>query len=326
MSTRPGKRFVSQMPSYFTILSAILPVFILISVGFLFHRRGWLDTATETGMMKIGLNLLTPCLILSLIPGNPALATVSSAVRAISLGCCLTLAGFLLAWLGGLGGGMRVGSGLRTFAISAGIQNYGFLALPLLVELFPGNPGPSGLVFVFGVGVEFAMWTVGLAILTGKAGLKSLINAPFLAILVALALNYTGAYRYVPGILTTSFEMLGRCAVPMSIFMIGATMSHFFRSGIFVDAFRVGLVSVVVRLGLHTVVILATALLVPMAPDLQRLLVIQAAMPAAIYPIVLARLFGGQPQVAIQVVMVTSLVSLVTAPFVIAWGLCVANI
>ncbi len=314
------------MPSYLTILSAILPVFILISVGFLFHRRGWLDTATETGMMKIGLNLLTPCLILSLIPGNPALATVSSAVRAISLGCGLTLAGFLLAWLGGLGGGMRVGSGLRTFAISAGIQNYGFLALPLLVELFPGNPGPSGLVFVFGVGVEVAIWTVGLAILTGKAGLKSLVNGPFVAIVVALALNYSGGHRYVPGILSTSFDMLGRCAVPMSIFTIGATMSHFSRSGIFTDAFRVGFVSVVVRLGLHAAVILAAALWIPMQPDLQRLLVIQAAMPTAIFPIVLARLFGGQPQVAIQVVMITSLVSLVTAPFVIAWGLRAAQV
>lgn len=309
------------MPSYLTILSAILPVFILIAVGFLFHRRGWLNSETETGMMKIGLNLLTPCLILSLIPGNPALVKVSSAASAIGLGFFLALAGFLLAWLGGLSGGMRVGSGLRTFTISAGIQNYGFLALPLLVQLFPGNSGPSGLVFVFGVGVEFAMWTVGLAILTGKAGLKSVINAPFLALIGALILNYSGTYRYIPGIFSTSVDMLGRCAVPMSIFMIGATMSHFFRTGIFDDAFRVGLVSVVVRLGLHAALILTAALAIPMAPDLQRLLVIQAAMPTAVFPIVLARLFGGQPQVAIQVVMITSVVSLVSAPFVIAWGL-----
>jgi len=314
------------MPSYFTILSATLPVFILIAVGFLFHRRGWLNAETETGMMKIWLNLLTPCLILFLIPGNPALATVSSAAWAIGLGFFLTLAGFLIAWLAGLVGGMRVGSGLRTFTISTGIQNYGFLPLPLLVELFPGNPGPSGLVFVFGVGVEFAMWTVGLAILTGKAGVKSVINGPFLALMAALILNYTGAYRFIPGILTTSFDMLGRCAIPMSIFMIGATMSHFFRAGILNDAFRVGLVSVVVRLGLHAAVILAVALFLPIAPDLQRLLVIQAAMPTAIFPIVLARLFGGQPQVAIQVVMITSLVSLVTAPFVIAWGMHAANL
>lgn len=314
------------MPSYFTIFSATLPVFLVVAVGFLFHRRGWLNAETETGMMKVGLNLLTPCLILSLIPGNPALKTVSSAVWAIALGFVLILGGFLIAWLGGLAGGMRKGSGLRTFTISTGIQNYGFLPLPILVELFPGNPGPSGLVFVFGVGVEVAMWTVGLAILTGKAGVRSVINGPFLALVAALFLNYTGLFRFVPGVITTSMDMLGRCAVPMSIFMIGATMSHFFRAGILNDAFRVGLVSVIVRLGVHAALVLAVAILLPVSPDLKRLLVIQAAMPTAIFPIVLARLFGGQPQVAIQVVMITSIVSLVTAPFVIAWGLQAANL
>ena len=44
-------------------------------------------------------------------------------------------------------------------------------------------------------------------------------------------------------------------------------------------------------------------------------------MPAAIFPIALARLYGGQPQIAIQVVIVTSLVGIVSIPFVIAWGL-----
>ncbi len=309
------------MPTYGTILSATLPVFLVVAVGFLFQRRGWLNEETEMGMMKIVLNLLVPCLILSLIPGNPALESVSSAAWAIGLGFILIVGGLVLAWLGGLAGGMRTGTGLRTFTISTGIQNYGFIPLPILVELFPGNAGPSGLVFVFGVGVEVAMWTVGLTIMSGKAGLKAIFNGPFLAVAVALMLNFTGGYHYVPGIIATTAEMLGRCAVPISIFMVGATMGRFFRDGIFSDVFRVGLVSVIVRLGLHAALILAAAVFLPVSPDLKRLLVVQAAMPAAIFPIVLVRLFGGQTQMAIQVVLVTSLVSLITAPLVIAWGL-----
>lgn len=309
------------MPSYFAILSAILPVFLVIATGFLFHRRGWLSEETETGMMRLGMNLLVPCLVLSLVPGNSALEKLSTTAWSIGLGFLLVLGGFLVSWLVGLACGMRIGSGLRTFAISAGIQNYGFIALPLLVGLFPGNAGPAGLAFIFGIGVEMAMWTAGLAILTGKAGLRALVNGPFLSVIAALVLNYTGAYRLVPEVVHTSMEMLGRCAVPMSIFMIGATMGRFFRDGIFVDVLRVGIASTVARLGLHGALILAAALLLPVPEDLRRLLVVQAAMPAAVFPIVLARLFGGQPQVAIQVVMVTSFLSLVSAPFVIAWGL-----
>lgn len=313
------------MPSYLVILSATLPVFMIMGVGFLFHVRGWLKEETELGMMRLGLNLLIPCLILTLIPGNPALEKLSSAGWAMGVGFGLVVLGFGVAFLVAYCCGMRQGGGLRTFLISSGIQNYGFLPLPILAELFPDNPGPAGLVFVHGVGVELAMWTVGLAILTKKAGFRSVVNGPFLAVVAALILNYTGLYQFIPGILSTVMDMLGRCAIPMSILMIGATMGSFFNREIFHDAFRVSAVSVVVRLGILAGVLLAVAKFAPISPDLSRLLVVQAAMPAAIFPIVLARLFGGQTQVAIQVVLATSAVSLVTAPLVIAWGLAWVN-
>ncbi|MEM6279064.1 MAG: AEC family transporter [Verrucomicrobiota bacterium] len=313
------------MPSYLSILSATLPVFLVMGIGFGFHRRGWLSEEVEVGVMKLGLNLLFPCFILTLVPGNPALETISSALWAIGLGFVLVVIGIGIAWFVGVVGGIRKGEGQKTFAISAGIQNYGFLTLPIVVSLFPDNEGPAGLVFVHGIGVEIAMWTVGLSVMSGKAGFKSTLNGPFIAVTCALFLNYTGLFRFIPEIATMTMEMLGRCAVPMAIFMIGATIGRFFSEGIFHDALRVSALSILVRLGLVSCVILAAAKFLPSPPDLQRLLVVQAAMPAAIFPIVLARLFGGKPQVAIQVVLATSLASIVTAPLVIAWGLTWVN-
>ena len=309
------------MPSYLTIFSATLPVFLVIAIGFFFNRRGWLNEETEVGVMKLGLNLLVPCLILNLIPGNPALQTLSSAGWAIGLGFGLIVTGFAVAWVVARLSGIQRGEGLRTFTICTGIQNYGYLPLPILVEIFPDNPGPAGLVFVHGVGVELAMWTVGLAILTKKAGLKSLVNGPFIAVLVALGLNFTGGHHYIPGIVTTITDMLGRCAIPMAIFMIGATMSKFFTREILHDAVRVALSSIFTRIVLLADLMLVVAKFAPVSDDLRRLLVVQAAMPAAVYPIVLSRLFGGQPEVAIKVVLATSFVSLITSPLVIAWGL-----
>lgn len=309
------------MPSYFTIFSATLPVFLIIAIGFFFNRRGWLNEETEVGVMKLGLNLLVPCLILNLIPGNPALEKVSSAGWAIGLGFALIVLGFGVAWVVARLSGLHRGEGLRTFTISTGIQNYGYLPLPILVELFPDNPGPAGLVFVHGVGVEIAMWTIGLAILTKKSGLRSLVNGPFLAVVGALILNFTGGYHYIPGIVTTITDMLGRCAVPMAIFMIGATMSKFFTKSILEDVFRVAFASTFARIVLLATIMLVVAKFAPVSDDLKRLLVVQAAMPAAVYPIVLSRLFGGQPEVAIKVVLATSFVSLITSPLVIAWGL-----
>lgn len=313
------------MPSYFTILSATLPVFLVIGIGFFFHRRGWLGEEVEVGVVKLGLNLLFPCLILSLVPGNPALEEISSAVWAIGLGFLLVVVAIGIALLVARIGGVKKGEGLRTFALAAGIQNYGFVALPIVMELFPDNAGPAGLVFVHGIGVEIALWTVGMAVMAGRFGFRSMINGPFIAVVLALFLNYTGLYQWIPGILATTMEMFGRCAIPMAIFMIGATIGRYFTKGIFHDAFRVASLSILVRLVLAGGLILCAARFLPAPTDLQRLLVVQAAMPAAIFPIVLARLYGGQPQVAIQVVLATSFVGVITAPLVIAWGLAWVN-
>ena len=309
------------MSSFATILAATLPVFLIMGAGFLFHRRGWLDEKLEVGMIKLGLNLLFPCYILSVLPGNPALEKVSTAAWAIGIGFILVTAGFGVSWLVGLVARFKRGGGLRTFILCSGIQNYGFLALPIAISLFPGNTGPAGLVFVHGVGVEIALWTVGLWIMSGNSGFRSIINGPFVAVVVALILNYTGLHDWIPQILVVTMEMLGRCAVPMAVLMIGATIGRFATRSILHDALRVGVSSVLARLALGAMIILCVAKFFPISADLKRLLIIQAAMPAAIFPIALARLYGGQPQVAIQVVIVTSLVGIVSIPFVIAWGL-----
>jgi predicted permease len=313
------------MPSYFTILSATLPVFLVMGIGFFFHRRGWLGEEIEVGVMKLGLNLLFPCFILSIVPGNPPLRTVSSSIWAIGIGFGLIVTGFLVSWGVAICGRIRKGEGRRTFTVAAAVQNYGFVALPVVVALYPDNAGPAGLVFVHGLGVEIAVWTIGMTILCGHAGFRSMINGPFIAVMTALLLNYTGLHRFIPEIVQTVMEMLGRCAIPMAVFMIGATIGSFFQKGIFHDAFRVASLSVMVRIGMLAFLVLCAAKFLPAPPDLKRLLVVQAAMPAAVFPIALARLFGGRPEVAIQVALATSFVSIVSAPLVIAWGLAWVN-
>ena len=309
------------MISFGTILSATAPVFIVIAVGFFMQRRGWLGEELETGLMRIALNVLVPCLILTVIPGNEALKEVSSAFWAAGFGFGFVILGFLIAGLIGWIVRFKKGGGLRTFAITTGIQNYGYLPIPIITELFSKDSGPMGLLFVHGMGVEIALWSVGLAILTGKSGWKSVVNGPFISVIAALLLNFTGLFRYIPQPVDTAMEMLGQCAIPISIFMIGATMGRFFQRDILTDVWRVGLSSVFVRMVVMAGLILALVVYLPVSMDLKKLMVIQAAMPTAIFPIILARLYNGSPAVAIQSVLATSAVSVVSSPFVIAFGL-----
>ncbi len=309
------------MLSFWTILSATAPVFLILGVGFLFQRRGWLSEAVEVGVVRLALNLLVPCLILTTIPGNPGLQRLSDAFWAIGFGFGAIVVGFGVAALVATVARFKKGDGLRTFTICTGIQNYGYLPIPIIAELFSTDSGPMGLVFVHGVGVELAMWGIGLMILTRKAGLRSMVNGPFIAVMLALLLNYTGIYRYIPRPVDTAMSMLGQCAVPISVLMIGATIGRFFQKEVFTDAWRVGLSSVLVRMILLPALILLAVVFLPAPLALKQLMIIQAAMPAAVFPIILARMYGGSPPVAIQVVLATSLVSVVSSPILISLGL-----
>jgi predicted permease len=63
------------------------------------------------------------------------------------------------------------------------------------------------------------------------------------------------------------------------------------------------------------------AAVLPLSPEMRQVLVVQAAMPAGIIPILIARHYGGQTLTAVQVVVGTTVLGLVTTPLWLRLGL-----
>ncbi len=314
------------MLSYHFIFLSILPVFGLIVLGFALQRTGRVGREAEEGMMKIGIDILLPCLILGEIVGNPILDQKENALLAIALGFCITLLSYLIAYLAGSAGGLSKGAGLRSMVVAAGVQNSGFLPIPIMVVLFGEKTSLVGLVLVFKMGMELAVWTVGLAILTKEISAKRLFSPPIVSVLSAMAIHYAKLGWLIPPSVDESLSMLGRCAIPLAILMIGVTMGRSLDEEKVNNWLRVSFLACFIRLGLLGGGIVALAVFFPMNDDFRAMLVIQGAMPAAVFPITLTRLYGGQAAIAICVVLSTSVVSLLTAPFVIRWGLAAFEI
>jgi hypothetical protein len=79
--------------------------------------------------------------------------------------------------------------------------------------------------------------------------------------------------------------------------------------------------ALVLRLGVLPVLILAAALWLPLDPALRTVLVVQSVMPSAVFPVVLAKMHGGDMPTALRIVLGTSLASLVTIPFWLGWAI-----
>lgn len=305
---------------FLSILSVAVPVYLTMAVGAVARRTGLLKPESDASLMKLSVMLLTPALIIGRVAGNSAVMHAGPVVIAAGLGFALVIFGIFFSYFVAPVIGLKTGQGRRTFSVSCGLQNYGFVAIPIVTALFP-DAGTLGVLFTFTLGVEIACWTGGVGMLTGfdKAPWRHALNAPVLAILGSLLLNFTGLHAYVPDFAHSTFGMLGACAVPLAVLLIGASISDLI--GQEKMRWDMALLSPVLRLGIIPIAFVLAARFLPVTLELKRILIVQAAMPSAVFNIMIARMYGGHAPTAVQVVLATTVVSCVTTPLVIAWGL-----
>ncbi len=308
------------MLDYLSILSVAVPVYLTMAAGALARRTGLLKPEADTSLMKLSVMMLTPALIIERVVGNPAVMKLAPVLIAAGLGYTLVVTGIALTYFVSPLIGLKKGEGRRTFSVACGLQNYGFVAIPLVTALFP-DKGTLGVLFTFTLGVELACWTAGVGLLTGlgKAPWRLALNAPVITILISLLLNFTGLHVHVPLVAHNTFAMLGACAVPLAVLLIGASIADIWGQGAM--QWKVAVLSPVLRLGIIPIAFLAAAYFLPITTELKRVIVVQAAMPSAVFNIMIARLYGGHAPTAVQVVIATTVVSCITTPLVIAWGL-----
>jgi predicted permease len=216
----------------------------------------------------------------------------------------------------------------RTFAFAAGIYNYSYIPVPLVQKFFSRET--MGMLFTYNLGVEIAFWTAGIFILTHhsvrSSGWKRLLNGPVIAIIVSLILNFCHAHEWLPSFFLTSVHMVGQSSVPLSLILTGATLADLLLQN---HAHTPGITAIGgcgVRLLILPVLFLLIARFLPCSVELKRVIVVQAAMPAAMFPIILAKHYGGDPDTAMQIVLSTTLAGLLTIPLWIQWGMRFAGI
>lgn len=311
--------------NYLALLGAVAPVFVIVLAGYLIRRVGWLTEAADTSLMRVIVNLLFPCLILDTILGNPALSQPGNILLAPAVGFGTVVLGFAVSYFAAPLFGVRDVRARRTFAFTVGLYNYGYIALPLVQQLFPGPT--AGILFVHNLGVETAMWTVGLAVLSGGATApggsrwRRVFNAPVIAILTAVALHFAQARTWLPDVVLTAIHSVGAAAIPMGLILTGATFCDQVPHLVWKRSAADTAGACVLRLLLLPICFLALARWLPCPIELRQVIVVQAAMPCAVIPVLIAKHYGGEPALALRIILATSVLGLLTIPLWIQIGL-----
>ena len=305
------------------VFSAVLPIFFVIGAGALARRIGWLDTEADRSLMTVVVNLLYPALIFSFILGNDALRQPSNLILPPLVGLTTVIGGFGLAML--VARKFKIGDQkeCRTFAFTTGIYNYGYFPVPIIALLFDRET--TGVLLVHNLGVEVAMWVLGVGFILSRNDPKSIwkrvFSGPVIAILIAVPMNYFKIDQHLPNSALETINLLGQCAIPLGLLLIGATFMDLAKEMKLTSRLNIPITASVLRLGILPAAFLFIAFTLPLSTELKCVIAVQAAMPCGVFPIVLARHFDGSAEVALKVVLGTTLLSFLTIPLWIAIGI-----
>jgi predicted permease len=205
-----------------------------------------------------------------------------------------------------------------TFDLTVSLYNYGYIPIPIILLFF--GKDVLGMLFVYNVGMELSLWTLGFLVLTGhssfKESVKRAITAPLLAIVLSLIANAYFLENPLPLSLARVIHMIGQATIPMALLLVGATIFDHAPSIRTLRPLKPVVAGVALRLLILPAIFVAMAYLLPIPPQLKTVLCVQAGMPSAVLPIVLIRQYGGDLQLAIRIIVATSVLCLLTMP---AW-------
>ena len=305
-------------PTFFELFFAIIPLFCIGVLGFYFRKHGGMCAHADATILWLLLNLFAPCLIIDSFLGNKGLDNFGSVVMAPLLGFGTVLVGIACTRLVGRFLDFREEGQQGTFDLSVALYNYGYIPIPIIL-LFFGND-VLGMLFVYNVGMEISLWTVGVLLLAGRASLretlKRIINPPLIAIFLCLIANAYFLENPLPLSLARLVHMMGQATVPMALLLVGATIFDNFSSIRVLRPFKPVAAGILLRLLVIPAIFVAMAYLLPIPPSLKTVLCVQAGMPSAVLPAMLVRQHGGDLSMAVRIIVATSILSLITMP---AW-------
>jgi predicted permease len=166
--------------------------------------------------------------------------------------------------------------------------------------------------------------------------LRHAFNGPTIAIVLSVTLNLLGNSRNIPDSFHThvapcfdfvllAVRYLGEAGIPLSIILIGAIFAEHFHWQEIKKRLRATLKisfwSMLIRLVIMPAIFILLAVCLPCTVEIKKVLVIHGAMGSAIFPMVLAKHYGGDSKTAFDTIMSNSLLSILTLPIWVAVGL-----
>ena len=291
-----------------TLLPAVLPVGLIILIGFIVGRTLSLQRST---LSQLALYVLSPALVIDSLY-RTELSLNSSIGLLIGFAITSVLI-YVAVW--GIGKLLKFPVTL-TRGITAVVMfpNNGNMGLPVATFAL----GAAGLdrAIVYMIGSSFLMFCFGPAMIRGKGivrGLKLTLKLPLIwSILFGLCLRWSSVE--IPWQLDRGIQQLGAAAIPIALILLGIQLSE----NDFKPKIR-EIVTAIARLLIAPTVAYFIGRLLQLELLSLQVLVLQSAMPTAVNSFVIVSEFGGDKDLVARAIVTSTIMSFITLPIVLSF-------
>src|ERR1051325_5212114 len=140
---RARRKHPALVNEFLTVLTAVLPIFCIAGSGVLLRQLNWLTADADASLLRVTVNVLTPCLIFDSILGNEAFAQPGNVWLPPLVGLGTLALGVPFAMLLRGTTGLRDEQARRTFTFVVSAYNYGYMPIPPLIALSSPQSGPA---------------------------------------------------------------------------------------------------------------------------------------------------------------------------------------
>lgn len=295
-----------MLAELFAVLS---PVIIVAGIGYAWARSGQ-NYPTEF-IARLVLSIGTPSLVLATLSRTDL---DPQAFISIALGCvlvtgCMGLIGLLFSRLFRQQWNVLVPAFL--------FPNTGNMGLPISLYAF----GEHGLALAVGFFLTLSIFqfTVGIALSGNAASMRDLLRNPIL-ISLFLALPIIFFDLQLPRWLGNTVSLLGGMTIPLMLLTLGVSLASIrlrhLGSGIGLGALRI-LLGAAVGWGIGAALALE--------PLTHAVLVVQSAMPVAVFNYLFAVRANRSPEQVASLVLCSTILAIGLLPLILAWWMPLVN-
>lgn len=279
------------------ILEIILPIFLIVLLGFSYSRAIKPDFA---GVNRMIIDIALPILIFTSLSGkdfDPMGAILFTCAAAVHI----ALTGIIALPFARVSG-----AGWRSFLPCVMFTNVGPVGIPLIVLAYGSQGLPAAVVLI--VLSNILHFTLGAGIMSGRIEWRTVYANPLVWATV-LGVSFSQWDLHLPVWLDTPLLMIGNIIVPMMLLSLGARLS----TSQIKDA-GVGIRGTILTTGLRLIACYAILLIIPLNGIERGAFILYACLPSAVFNFMLADKFQTEPNKVASIVIMGHVASIAVLP------------